>query len=315
VTTSGDDIEFIETKQYQRFQEFCDACRKYQYIGLCYGLPGVGKTVSAHYYINPGPVASVMHHPPSEGIVETGMTNKAVLYTPSIVNSPGQIARDIGWCRRHFTTSLLNQLYRAERPGLKALERNMHNKRDEVYGNNATAVDDARAAEFRRDRDAYEADRKRYLSRRREIRDDPVLVVIDEADRLKMASLEQVRAIFDQGAMGLVLIGMPGLEKRLARYPQLYSRVGFVHEFKPLAQADVRQLLRDGWGSLDRSLPREALIDEETLAMLIRISEGRFRELYRLLQQISRVMEINRLDKATREVVEAARENLVIGTA
>lgn len=43
---------FIETKEYKRFAEFCDACIKYQYIGICYGQPRVGKTLSSRYYAN-----------------------------------------------------------------------------------------------------------------------------------------------------------------------------------------------------------------------------------------------------------------------
>ena len=34
-----------------------------------------------------------------------------------------------------------------------------------------------------------------------------------------MASLEQVRAIFDAGEIGVILIGMPGLEKKAGTLP------------------------------------------------------------------------------------------------
>ena len=42
-------------------------------------------------------------------------------------------------------------------------------------------------------------------------------------------------------------------------------------------------------------------------------SGGNFRLLNRLLTQVERILEINALPTVTKEVVEAARENLVIG--
>jgi hypothetical protein len=50
-------------------------------------------------------------------------------------------------------------------------------------------------------------------------------------------------------------------------------------------------------------------LDAEAAASIIRITSGSFR----LLTQIERILEINRLQQATKTVVEAARESLVIG--
>jgi DNA transposition AAA+ family ATPase len=112
---------------------------------------------------------------------------------------------------------------------------------------------------------------------------------VDEADRLKMASLEQMRAIFDAGGIGLVLIGMTGLEKRLARYAEFYSRIGFVHEFRPLNAPEMRRLLAQGWAPAGVTLPTISTLDAETAAAIIRVTGGNFRLLDRLLTVFSRM--------------------------
>jgi hypothetical protein len=89
------------------------------------------------------------------------------------------------------------------------------------------------------------------------------------------------------------LLEMPGLEKRLARYPQFCSRIGFAHEFRPRSQSGVRQLLLQRWMPPDLALLKVAKIDPDAIATIIRVTDGNFRLLHRLLTQIERILEIN----------------------
>ena len=91
------------------------------------------------------------------------------------------------------------------------------------------------------------------------IPDPTTLILVDEADRLQMNSLEMIRSIFDKGNSGMVLIRMPGMEKRITRFPQFYSRIGFVHEFRPLEEAEITELLNQGWVPAGVTLPDEVL--------------------------------------------------------
>lgn len=55
--------------------------------------------------------------------------------------------------------------------------------------------------------------------------------------------------------------------------------------------------------------------DVEAVSAFLRMTRGNFRLINRMLTQIQRLMEINKLQTISLEVVEAARDMLVIGSA
>jgi DNA transposition AAA+ family ATPase len=263
-STSAEPSEFLVTKEYRRFAEFCEACRRDRYIGLCYGPPGVGKTLSARHYAQWSTFEAhklAYFEPPDCQLASC----RTLYYLPAVSNTPRSIAKEIDGLHFRFNC-LVDQACRAL--------------------GQETDVD----------------------------RDYCELILVDEADRLKMQSLEQLRDVYDRGDFGLIFMGMPGLEKRLSRYPQLYSRVGFAHAFRALSAEEMQFILAHHWERLGLTLECTDFSDSEAAAAVIRITGGNFRLLYRLFAQIGRVLQINGFSSITKEVVEAARECLVIGT-
>ncbi|MFZ0185335.1 MAG: AAA family ATPase [Trebonia sp.] len=263
-----DDADFIVTKEHRRFTEFAAAVRRDRYIGLCYGRPGVGKTLSARRYacwheLEPLLRAPARHF--TEGRDRADW--HTLLYTPTVSATPRMIDKE------------LTQL----------------------------------AAAFATIRTPDPFDRRTYASTHA-LPPFVELLIIDEADRLKTTALEQFRDHYDRSRLGMILIGMPGIEKRLARYPQLYSRIGFVHEYRPLSAGELVFVLQHHWSKLSLTLSADDFTDAEALAAVARITGGNFRLVQRLFAQIQRIMEINNLSTITREVVETARESLVIGS-
>lgn len=263
--------KFIETKEYKRFAEFCDACIKYKYIGICYGLPGVGKTLSSRYYSKWDSIEKQIAY---KTINEAGidadekiLKAKTIFYTAPAVRATKMTDQieTIGF-RMNMVRTMYKVLNRGE---------------EEEYSTNSF--------------------------------EDIDLIIVDEIDRLKVQNLEQLRDIYDRNDIAMILIGMPGIEKRLARYPQLYSRIGFAHEFDKLSKDETHHILEYKWEELGLSIKLEDFSDYEAITSIIKITGGNFRLIQRLFTQIERILEINNLETITTEVVEAARDSLVIG--
>jgi DNA transposition AAA+ family ATPase len=310
--SKGSEVSFVNTKEYRRFLEFCDACRRYRYIGLCYGRPGVGKSLSAREYTKWDKVAAYMPHSTrNTSQFEEVCGIEVVLYTPQVSTSPREVDREVGKLRQKLRDLSIERIHREEEPRIAAANRRL-DRQYKLTASGQTMCNKYSNA-YRRAEAAVLQAHQHASQRVLNVPDPTTLILVDEADRLKEAGLEQLRDIFDRSHLGMILIGMPGLEKRLVRYPQLYSRVGFVHEFRALPTAEVRKLLESNWHPPGIELPSAALSDEEGIAAILRITGGNFRTLDRLLAQIARVLEINKLDRVTCQVVEAARESLVIG--
>jgi hypothetical protein len=95
-TSSENSLGFVSTLEPRRFVEFCEACRRYKYIGLCYGPSGVGKILSARTYSRWDKVRQSDRWP--SGPTENPLLD-TVFYTPGVVNAPGNIATDIRQAR------------------------------------------------------------------------------------------------------------------------------------------------------------------------------------------------------------------------
>ncbi|WP_237715350.1 AAA family ATPase [Arthrobacter sp. TB 23] len=138
------------------------------------------------------------------------------------------------------------------------------------------------------------------------------LIIVDESERLSPTTLEMLRDRYDRDNIALILIGMPGIEKQFSRYAQLYSRVGFAHEYRPLADDELCFVLHRRWRKLGHDLDPEDFTDAQAIAAITRVTRVNFRLVDRLFTQMERVKNINQLNTITDYVVEAARSPLVI---
>jgi DNA transposition AAA+ family ATPase len=83
------------------------------------------------------------------------------------------------------------------------------------------------------------------------------------------------------------------------------------YQYRPLDAEDIPDVLEHYWQQL--RLPFDPTLADEAANTVTRITGGNFRLIERLMSQVGRVLEINQLDTITPEVVEAARQTLVVG--
>ena len=134
---------FISTQEHRRFTEFANAVRKHRYIGLCHGMAGVGKTLSARRYARWDSAVDLLMtwgaRQESDLKIYADLARaRAVFYTPTVGSTLRELRQDlprlvrdlvaprvehaVGACRRERVQQPLG----AGQPGVRAAAHAQH---------------------------------------------------------------------------------------------------------------------------------------------------------------------------------------------
>jgi len=95
---------FVNTRQHERFVEFCEACRLNRYLGICTGRSGVGKTSSAYMYSNWHAFAPLLEPHRQNNPPEKFYDCRTAIYTPDVACTLKRVESGIARLRNRFDT-------------------------------------------------------------------------------------------------------------------------------------------------------------------------------------------------------------------
>ncbi len=127
------------------------------------------------------------------------------------------------------------------------------------------------------------------------LEDEPQTIYVDEADRLHVDRIEDLRDIHDETGSPIVLIGERELHGLLGERRRIWSRVKQVVEFEKVAEEDVAILAADAAG-LD--------VDPDACAQIVKKSDGDFRLVWTLLAGLEKAARARQTEQINTKMVE-----------
>jgi hypothetical protein len=150
-------------------------------------------------YANWNKVQAYWNHQSQTKPLLKEVSKGTVFYTSPVVGSPGHLEHAISKTRSLLHNAAIERIRRYEDARMRRLLHRAEKLRDPKRN-----PDGYRSVQAVNAENAYYEQRNRAMRVASTSPDPTALLVIDEADRLKMARLEQVRSIFDHGDIGLV---------------------------------------------------------------------------------------------------------------
>jgi DNA transposition AAA+ family ATPase len=132
------------------------------------------------------------------------------------------------------------------------------------------------------------------------------LIIIDKAHRLSLRCLEAIADISEKQKIGIVLIGMPGFDRKIRSFEQVHNLVGFYHTFNTPRTEELAAILEARWQN------QNIQIDQAAVEALEKVTSSNIRKLININAEMGRVCELNSISIITPEVVQLASRTLLL---
>lgn len=131
---------------------------------------------------------------------------------------------------------------------------------------------------------------------------DPMTLFIDEADRLHVDRIEDLRDIHDETGAPVVLIGEAGLTGRIGERRRIWSRVKQEVEFGAVSEEDVAMLAMEAAG---------LIVGPEACSRVVQHSDGDFRLVWSLLGHLEKAARAKDLEHIDAKLVAEIAKKVV----
>jgi DNA polymerase III delta subunit len=120
--------------------------------------------------------------------------------------------------------------------------------------------------------------------------------------------LEAICDFAEDHKPGIVLLGMPGFDRRIRNYDQINNLVGFYHIFNTPRTDELRAILEARWQH------QQVTIEDGAIKMLEKVTSSNIRKLVNINAEMSRVCELNSISIITPDLVKLASKTLLLDT-
>ncbi|MBX9721654.1 MAG: ATP-binding protein [Candidatus Obscuribacterales bacterium] len=132
------------------------------------------------------------------------------------------------------------------------------------------------------------------------------LIIINQAHRLSLLCLDAINDFRLNNRIGIVLLGVPGFDRKVKLFDQVGNDVALYHEYTPPRSEELKQILELQWSG------PEITVEQAAITVIEEVTSSNIQKALNVQAEIERVRRINSIAIISPELVKAATSSLLL---